>query len=192
MQRHGRTDLAAPLDALVAAGTLLRAGDRYVHADAVEALEAHLLALPPMPRESLRTQLPAAVPPRVFDAIVDRIAHRLPTPPAPADPAPLELLATLARCGLETPPPATLDPAALGRLLAAKLVTRIKPDYVVATAALDELRARLVAFLDAHGSIDTPRWKALTGASRKYAIPLAEHFDAEKLTLRVGAIRRRR
>ena len=34
--------------------------------------------------------------------------------------------------------------------------------------------------------------KELTGASRKFTIPLAEFFDAEKLTLRVGDVRRKR
>jgi selenocysteine-specific elongation factor len=55
-----------------------------------------------------------------------------------------------------------------------------------------ELRGRLVAFLDAHKTIDAQQWKDLTGASRKFTIPLAEFFDAEKLTLRVGEVRRKR
>jgi hypothetical protein len=32
----------------------------------------------------------------------------------------------------------------------------------------------------------------MVGSSRKFAIPLAEHFDAEKLTLRVGEVRKLR
>ena len=55
-----------------------------------------------------------------------------------------------------------------------------------------DLRARLLAFLDAHGTIDAQQWKDLTGASRKFTIPLAEYFDAERVTLRVGDLRRRR
>jgi selenocysteine-specific elongation factor len=46
--------------------------------------------------------------------------------------------------------------------------------------------------LAAHEQITPQQWKALTGLSRKYAIPLAEHFDAQKLTLRVGDLRRLR
>ena len=45
---------------------------------------------------------------------------------------------------------------------------------------------------DAHPTIDAQQWKDLTGASRKFTIPIAEYFDAEKLTLRVGEIRRKR
>ena len=54
------------------------------------------------------------------------------------------------------------------------------------------LRTKLVAFLDAHKTIDAQQWKDLTGASRKFTIPLAEFFDSEKLTLRVGEVRRKR
>ncbi len=42
------------------------------------------------------------------------------------------------------------------------------------------------AFLAEHGSISTQQFKELTGLSRKFLIPLAESFDARKVTLRVG------
>jgi len=58
--------------------------------------------------------------------------------------------------------------------------------------AVAALRARLLAFLDEHKTIDAQQWKDLTGASRKFTIPLAEYFDAEKVTLRVGDVRRKR
>ena len=57
---------------------------------------------------------------------------------------------------------------------------------------VDSVRTKLLAHLDQHGTIDAQQWKDLTGASRKFTIPLAEYFDAEKLTLRVGDVRRRR
>jgi selenocysteine-specific elongation factor len=81
---------------------------------------------------------------------------------------------------------------ALDRLVAAKLVVRVKPDLMMHAATIANLRSRLLAFLDAHGTIDAQQWKELTGASRKFTIPLAEYFDAEKVTLRVGDIRRKR
>ena len=49
-----------------------------------------------------------------------------------------------------------------------------------------ELRERLVAYLKEKGKITTQDFKALTGVSRKYTIPLAEYFDAIKVTVRVG------
>jgi selenocysteine-specific elongation factor len=51
---------------------------------------------------------------------------------------------------------------------------------------LYELRERLIAFLKEKGKISTQDFKALTGVSRKYTIPLAEYFDAIKVTVRVG------
>ena len=51
---------------------------------------------------------------------------------------------------------------------------------------LHDLRTRLVAHLSAHGSIDAQGFKELTGQSRKFTIPLAEWFDKERITLRVG------
>ena len=50
----------------------------------------------------------------------------------------------------------------------------------------------LVAHLDDKGQITPAEWKGLTGASRKFSIPLAEYFDAQKVTLRVGDIRKLR
>jgi len=51
---------------------------------------------------------------------------------------------------------------------------------------LHELREGLVAYLKENGKITTQDFKALTGVSRKYTIPLAEYFDAIKVTVRVG------
>ncbi|HEY7955713.1 MAG TPA: selenocysteine-specific translation elongation factor [Polyangia bacterium] len=65
-------------------------------------------------------------------------------------------------------------------------------DLVFHRAALDELRARLIAHLTAHAQITPQEWKELVGATRKFAIPLAEYFDAEKVTLRVGDLRKLR
>ncbi len=100
--------------------------------------------------------------------------------------------------------PALLQARAGGPLLAAGMVSqaverlcrdgelvRIK-DLFFHRAALDELRARLVAHLQAQREIAPPAWKAMVGQSRKFAIPLAEYFDAEKVTLRVGDLRRLR
>ncbi|MFO0574893.1 MAG: selenocysteine-specific translation elongation factor [Polyangia bacterium] len=70
-------------------------------------------------------------------------------------------------------------------------LVRIK-DLLFYKPHVDELRARLVQFLTAHREISPTQFKDLVGQSRKYTIPLAEHFDAEKVTLRVGDLRRLR
>ena len=78
---------------------------------------------------------------------------------------------------------------ALELLARGGVVTRIK-DLFFHAEALAALRARLVAFLDERGQITPQEWKELVGGSRKFAIPLAEHYDAEKVTLRIGDIRK--
>ncbi len=51
---------------------------------------------------------------------------------------------------------------------------------------------RLIAMLKAHAekgadrTIDVPRFKEIAGVSRKYAIPLLEYFDRERITRRAG------
>lgn len=218
------TALAEPLATLAAAGELLVTGEgehaHYLHARSVVELEARIaaqIAAAPdgLPREELRTQLPAALPARAFDAILAGLERRgalatdgdrvrkaaAPARPA-ASPTEARLAEQLRTWALEPLRPKEI-PAALGlpeaqvktaldRLVAAKQLVKIKPDLVMHADIVAELRARLIAFLDEHKTITAQQWKDLTGASRKFTIPLAEYFDAEKVTLRVGEVRRRR
>jgi selenocysteine-specific elongation factor len=70
-------------------------------------------------------------------------------------------------------------------------LVRVK-DLVFHKDAIDGLRRKLVAFLVEKTQITPQEWKEMVGATRKFAIPLAEHFDAEKLTLRIGDLRKLR
>lgn len=70
-------------------------------------------------------------------------------------------------------------------------LVRVK-DLIFEAGAVDGLRGRLIGFLKEHGEITPAQFKDLVGQTRKYTIPLAEHFDGEKLTLRVGEVRRLR
>ena len=54
------------------------------------------------------------------------------------------------------------------------------------------LKKRLVDFLTTKAEITTPQFKEMTGASRKYIIPLLEYFDAKNVTIRVGDSRKLR
>ena len=58
--------------------------------------------------------------------------------------------------------------------------------------ALQELRQRLRDYLEENETITPAQFKELVGQSRKFAIPLAEYFDARKVTLRIGDIRKLR
>jgi selenocysteine-specific elongation factor len=76
--------------------------------------------------------------------------------------------------------------AVLKLLLSDGAVVRVSSDLYFDAGAVEELRSRLVAHLRAHGGISTQAFKDLVGATRKHVIPLAEYFDREKVTLRVG------
>ena len=63
---------------------------------------------------------------------------------------------------------------------------RISSDLFYAADALNGLRDKLLAHLRDKGEITPPEYRELTGLSRKFLIPLLEHFDSEKVTIRVG------
>jgi selenocysteine-specific elongation factor len=192
----------------------------FLHAEVVAELEARLRALVDAapadgaPREELRTRLPAALPHAAFDGIVDGLARRgrltataerlaRPAPRAPAPSPDDERLAEAFRGWGRSPPRPREAAAAAGmaepaaraamtRMLAAGRLIKVKPDLYLDAGVVAELRAELLAYLDQHGEITPQAWKELCGTSRKYSIPLAEFFDGEKTTLRVGDVRRRR
>ena len=63
-------------------------------------------------------------------------------------------------------------------------------DLVFHKSALDGLRADLARFKRERGSnIDVAAFKDLTGVSRKYAIPLLEYLDRQRITRRNGDVR---
>jgi selenocysteine-specific elongation factor len=195
--------------------------EHYLHATCVAELEARIgraVAAAPdgVLREELRTQLPPALAVRAYDAILAGLerkaaiacdGERVRKASAPArgtalSPAETALAERFRGWALEPPRPKDVPtelrlPEAqartmLDRLIAAKQIIRVKPDLYVHAGAIAALRTKLLAFLDAHKTIDAQQFKELTGASRKFSIPLAEYFDAEKLTLRIGDIRRKR
>jgi selenocysteine-specific elongation factor len=55
---------------------------------------------------------------------------------------------------------------------------------------LREVETKLVEYLQRESSIEVPKFKEIFGITRKWAIPLLEYFDTNRLTLRVGNIRK--
>ncbi len=53
-------------------------------------------------------------------------------------------------------------------------------------SVLEKLKKQLVDFIKKEGEIDAPRFKTMTGLTRKFSIPLLEYFDKVKLTIRIG------
>jgi len=74
-------------------------------------------------------------------------------------------------------------------LLRDKVLVKISEDLVFHQSALQELRKQMAAFKAKAPNIDVAQFKDLTGVSRKYAIPLLEYLDRERVTRRVGDVR---
>ncbi|MBI3826241.1 MAG: selenocysteine-specific translation elongation factor [Candidatus Rokubacteria bacterium] len=71
-------------------------------------------------------------------------------------------------------------------LVAAHTLVRVKESLFFHAAALETIQDKLVALLRERSEIGPGDIKDLLGISRKYAIPLLEHFDARRVTTRVG------
>jgi selenocysteine-specific elongation factor len=74
-------------------------------------------------------------------------------------------------------------------LLRDKVLVKISEDLVFHQAALEALRKQIAACKVQSAKIDVGKFKDLTGVSRKYAIPLLEYLDRERVTKRVGDAR---
>ncbi len=102
------------------------------------------------------------------------------------------LVARLEASGLHPPSVKELEaefgaslPGALRQLLESARVVK-SGEFVFAVGPVRTLEARLREFLGQAPDITPVQFKDLAGESRKYAIPLLEYFDREKVTLRVG------
>jgi selenocysteine-specific elongation factor len=71
-------------------------------------------------------------------------------------------------------------------LVAERTLVRVKESLFFHTEALRSIQEQLVALLRQKKEIGPADFKDLFGVSRKYAIPLMEYFDAQRVTMRVG------
>jgi selenocysteine-specific elongation factor len=71
-------------------------------------------------------------------------------------------------------------------LLRDKILIKISDELVFHQTALVDLRKKIAALKATTPKIDVARFKDMTGVSRKYAIPLLEYLDRERVTRRVG------
>jgi selenocysteine-specific elongation factor len=162
-------------------------------------------------REELRGRLPRVVDPRLFARLLAGLAEkkqlvvegdhvRAPSHHAgtgvESGALKADVLAALAKGGLtpawvaELPEAVRATPesvaAVLKLLVAEGKAVRVSSELYFAADAVQGLRERLVAHLRARREISTQEFKELVGATRKHVIPLAEYFDRERVTLRVG------
>jgi selenocysteine-specific elongation factor len=74
-------------------------------------------------------------------------------------------------------------------LLRDKVLIKVSDELVFHRSALEELRRRMAIYKLKSAKIDVARFKELTEVTRKYAIPLLEYLDRERVTRRVGDMR---
>src|SRR5438132_810414 len=165
---------------------------------------------PSIAREELR-QRAGSPPPKLFAKALASLAERGELradaervhPPGTAEKlagpdadAQEKLAGVLEKAGL-SPPRVDELPALIGQtphrtssllkaLAGAGRASKVSEDLWFGATALMDLRRRVLAHLSERGSIDAQSFKELTGLTRKFAIPLLEYFDREKLTLRIG------
>lgn len=170
-----------------------------------------------MPKEELKSKLPAILGQKLFTLIINhmvkeealvveeetvRLATHKVSLAADQSGVCKKILASYRDSGLQPPyfkelsKSYAIDPAdakdVLVLLVDSGDIIKVKEDLYFDAGAVEELQGRLVNFLQENGEITTPQFKDMTGASRKYVIPLIEYFDSKNVTIRIGDIRKLR
>jgi selenocysteine-specific elongation factor len=220
-------DAATAVDALSAAGTLVRAGEWVVPAHALEKPTARLLGglaqfhqahplATGLAREDARGRWFHGVPVPIVDAVLARLVgrgaivagetlaragHRVAL--SPEDAATQEWLdRRFLDAGLAPPDVGALPgevrrpAAAVEQVLAVMLKARrlVKVDTLVFHRdVLDRLKDEIAALKTGapggRATVDVKTFKDTYNVTRKYAIPLLEFLDRERVTRRAGDVR---
>jgi selenocysteine-specific elongation factor len=69
-------------------------------------------------------------------------------------------------------------------------VLRLADQLLFDASVLQGLQNQLIAYLQEHGMIEVSAFRELANTSRKFAVPLLNHFDSSGVTLRDGSVRR--
>jgi len=182
---------------------------------ALEAFHRQAPRQPGMEMESLRSQLAADLPPKVFRAVVAQLEResvlaredslvRLPSHHLGIGPQDTRLAAEVERLLNDagfTPPDVKEIEARLGiarqplQDLLAQLeregrLARVSADLCFAAAAVERARELVGKHVATHGEITAAAFRDLLGASRKFSIALLNYFDRTGFTVRVGDARK--
>lgn len=69
-------------------------------------------------------------------------------------------------------------------------ILRLDDHLLFDAGVVTDLQSRLVDYLQQHGQIEVSAFRELAATSRKYAVPLLNHFDSCGITWRDGSMRR--
>ncbi|NIA04772.1 MAG: selenocysteine-specific translation elongation factor [Proteobacteria bacterium] len=82
--------------------------------------------------------------------------------------------------------PATQVQQVIDLLLQEGMLIKVTESLYFHAGKIEQLAQQLTEHIKKEGEIDAPRFKDLTGLTRKFSIPLLEYFDKKKLTIRIG------
>ncbi len=208
----GPQRLRALLDGLQASGAVLAVDrDWFLHRDTRDRLRAEVIRLLEefhrknslkigMSREELRGRAGAADE-RVFSHLLggletegavksERDKVRLASHTVRLSPEQQKIVdrieAEFRSAGAAPPTPEDPEDELFQLLVAGRRLIRVKESLYFHAEALKAVEDKLVALLREKKEIAPGDVKDLLGISRKYAIPLLEYFDAQRVTQRVG------
>jgi len=69
-------------------------------------------------------------------------------------------------------------------------LVRVRDGLYYPADTFREIQEKLVAYLQDGNTVEVGKFKEIFGITRKWAIPLLEYFDASRVTLRVGNVRK--
>jgi selenocysteine-specific elongation factor len=159
-----------------------------------------------MSKEELRSRMSSIISARAFPHVMARAVERgaiaegatiYRTPEheprySPAQEAQVSALrSAYAKTPYSPPSPTELavEPDVLAALVESGELVKIDENIYYTRATLDEMRERIVHTIDEQGDINVALMRDVFGTTRKYAIPLLEYFDNQKITRRVGDAR---
>ncbi|MFO7801620.1 MAG: SelB C-terminal domain-containing protein, partial [Desulfovermiculus sp.] len=82
--------------------------------------------------------------------------------------------------------------AVMGLLIEEKKIVKISDSLYFSTQAINQIKDLISKHFAASESLSPTDFKDLTGLSRKFSIPLLEYLDKQKITMRVGDVRKLR
>lgn len=159
-----------------------------------------------MSKEELRSRMTATIPAKAFPLVMSlavaqgfiseettvfKLPEHRPTY-SPVQQAQIESLRKALAESLYSPPsPAEvgIDPEVLASLLEAGELVKLDDSIVYLRTTFDELTSRILDTIDERGDINVAAMRDLFGTTRKYAIPILEYLDNQRITRRVGDVR---
>jgi selenocysteine-specific elongation factor len=211
LTKAGAVRVVSPSPLLLLAEDVFQAVMKSIQAR-VESFHRQNPLLPGIPREELRAAAGRKVRTETFRAAIEELAKQnklalqgelVKKPGTEVSLTPEELRAkqqieqAFAKAGLAVPAvKEVLTQLAIESrraekilqiLFREKVLVRVSPELIFHRMALESLPGLLQTYKKSKGErIGVPSFKELTGITRKYAIPLLEYLDRQRLTRRIG------